>query len=53
MPRKVVKVYIPKEMKVMLEVACIKLGLPESEVMRLAFFELASKHSLVTESFHK
>ena len=52
MPRKVVHVYIPKEMKDLLEIIAQKLGLAESEVMRIALFQLASKHSLITEKIH-
>jgi antitoxin component of RelBE/YafQ-DinJ toxin-antitoxin module len=50
MPRKVVKVYVSKKMKEMLDTLSSKLGLPESEVMRIALFELASKHNLVNPS---
>jgi hypothetical protein len=47
MPRKVVKVYLMKGLKKMLDTLSTKLGLPESEILRIALFELASKYGLV------
>lgn len=41
MPRKVVSVYIPKEIKGILETLSVRLGLPESEVLRMALLDYA------------
>lgn len=49
MPRKVVKCYIPVEIKPTLEKISSKLGLDESEILRIAFLEYASKYSLITD----
>ena len=49
MPRKVVRVYIPRELKPILEELVEGLGLSESEIFRMAFLEYANKHGLVTE----
>lgn len=49
MPRKSVKVYIPVELKPILAKLVDRLGLTESEVMRLAFLEYAKEVGLVKE----
>lgn len=49
MPRKVVKVYIPKELKTMLEGMAQTLGLDESELLRVALLDYASKHGVLSQ----
>lgn len=44
MPRKVVKVYLSKQLKKMLELLSQKIGISESETMRIALYELSSEH---------
>lgn len=47
MPRKVVKVYIPKELKPILEAMIDMLGLSESEIFRYAFIKCATEYGLI------
>lgn len=41
MPRKVVRVYFPRELKPLLDNVVEKMGLSESEVLRMAFIDWA------------
>ena len=50
--RKPVKVYLTKEQKQILERICHKLGMDESEVLRMAFMNYAEKLSLIKEKVH-
>jgi len=52
MSRKIVKVYLTPEQKLLLETICNSLGMDESEVLRHAFMEYAKSLSLVTEKVH-
>jgi hypothetical protein len=52
MARKLVKVYLPPQQKLILEKICHYLGMDESEVMRYAFMEFAKELSLVKEKVH-
>ena len=52
MARKVVKVYLTPEQKLLLNTICKGLGMNESEVLRHAFMEYAKSLSLVTEKLH-
>ena len=49
MPRKIVKVYIPKEIKKMVEDMSEALGLDESELLRVALLDYASKHGVLSQ----
>ncbi len=49
MPREVIRVYIPKEMKPLLEHIVDKFGLSESEIFRIAFINYGSKQGLLSE----
>ena len=44
-----IKVYLSKEQKRLVEKIAKSLGIPESEVMRLAFMEYAKSLSLITD----
>jgi len=52
MARKIVKVYLTPEQKKVLETICRRLGMDESEVLRVAFMDYAKSLSLVTEQVH-
>jgi len=53
LPRKhIVKVVLSKEQKEILEKIAKKLGISESETMRMAFMEYAKELSLITEKVH-
>ena len=47
MPRKVVKVYIPKELRPVVEAMAEDLGLSESEILRHAFIKYAEQFGLI------
>ena len=48
MPRKVVRVYFPKELKPYLDRLSEKLGLSESEILRNSFLEYYNKYDGIT-----
>jgi hypothetical protein len=50
--RKLVKVYLTNQQKRLLERICQKLGMDESETMRVAFLEYARSINLITETVH-
>ena len=52
MPRKVVKVYLTTEQKKLLERICQRLGMDESEALRVAFMDYAKSIKLITERVH-
>jgi len=48
----IVKVVLSKQQKQILERIATKLGMSESETMRVAFLEYAKSLSLITEKLH-
>ena len=51
MARRLVKVYLTKEQKQILDWICHKLGMDKSEVLRMAFMNYAEKLSLIKEKY--
>jgi hypothetical protein len=52
MPRKLVRVYLSREQKKLLEWYCKSLGIGESEALRDAFMDYTKSIGLVAEKVH-